>query len=307
MPSHRAQSTLPRTLKTLEAAAAGLDVETVVVEDVDGRGPSWARNRGLDRASGDVVFFCDADDAVRPGFFRRPMEAIGRTGAELCFFSYPGGPRLEEGVLHGVEAVRERYLPAFFGYSFDDVRRWNAGGRLMAAKELGQVWRCAYRRSFLLEHGIRFDEEMSFFEDAAFLSQCVAFAQCVASMPDELYEYSQTPGGNLASGINSRRHWDYKFLSLAFRTRLDAATGGEVGRFCEASHVFSAMEMLTLWRKAGLSLGEFRRGLAEYLANPVVAKAARGFPLSLRHPLVAAAVLFLRILTMKAPSPQRGT
>ena len=125
IPSHRSQQTLPRTLRSLEVAAKGLDIETIVVEDADGRGPSWARNRGLDKAKGDVVFFCDADDTVRPDFFSKPLARLESSGADMCFFSFSGGRKSEDAVYRGHEAIRERYMPAFFGYSFDDVRRWN--------------------------------------------------------------------------------------------------------------------------------------------------------------------------------------
>ena len=297
IPSHRSQQTLPRTLRSLEVAAKGLEIETVVVEDAEGRGPSWARNRGLDRATGDIVFFCDSDDAVRPDFFRVPISALESSGADLCFFSYSGGPRLEASDISGRDEVRARYLPAFFGYSFDDVRRWNSGGSLMARKELGQVWRCAYRRSFLVRHAIRFDERIRLYEDAAFLSECVAFASRVVSVPDCLYDYTPSSCGNLATGANSRRHWDYKFLAMEFRKRLDDATGGAVWRYCEASCVFSALEMMRLWRSAGLSFAELREGLSRYLGDERVSSAVRRFPVSVRHPLAAAAVLFLRGLT----------
>lgn len=294
IPSHRSQQTLPRTLQSLEVAANGLEIETVVIEDAEGRGPSWARNRGLDRATGDIVFFCDADDAVRPDFFRVPIAALESSGADLCFFSYAGGPKLEASDISGCDAVRARYLPAFFGYSFDDVRRWNSGGSLMARKEHGQVWRCAYSRSFLQRNKIRFDERIRLYEDAAFLSECVAFATRVVSVPDCLYEYTPSSSGNMATGANSRRHWDYKFLAMEFRKRLDDATGGAVWRYCEASCVFSALEMMRLWRSAGLTFAEFREGLSRYLGDGRVAGAVRRFPLSVRHPLTAAAVLALR-------------
>lgn len=294
IPSHRSQQTLPRTLQSLEVAANGLEIETVVIEDAEGRGPSWARNRGLDRATGDIVFFCDADDAVRPDFFRVPIAALESSGADLCFFSYAGGPKLEASDISGCDAVRARYLPAFFGYSFDDVRRWNSGGSLMARKEHGQVWRCAYSRSFLQRNKIRFDERIRLYEDAAFLSECVAFATRVVSVPDCLYDYTPSSSGNMATGANSRRHWDYKFLAMEFRKRLDEATGGAVWRYCEASCVFSALEMMRLWRSAGLTFAEFREGLSRYLGDERVAGAVRRFPLSVRHPLTAAAVLALR-------------
>lgn len=43
-----------------------LSVEAVVVEDVDGRGPAWARNEGMRRAKGEVVCFTDDDCAPSP-------------------------------------------------------------------------------------------------------------------------------------------------------------------------------------------------------------------------------------------------
>ena len=212
----------------------------------------------------------------------------------MCVFSFSGGRAIEAAVYRGHDEIRARYLPAFFGYSFDDVRRWNAGGSLAERKELGPVWRCAYRRDFLERNGLRFDEAMTLYEDAAFLSHCIVKAECVASIPDELYDYVPLPGGNLKTGTNSRRHWGYKFLALASRKRMDAATGGAVWRYCEASCVFSALEMLKLWRRAGLSFCEFRAGLMDYINDEAVARALAEFPISVHHPLTAAAVLFLR-------------
>ena len=83
IPAHRAEATLPETLRSVEAARAAFpgESEIVVVDDPDGRGPSWARNRGLDRARGEYVFFCDADDLARPDFLSRPVAALAESGA----------------------------------------------------------------------------------------------------------------------------------------------------------------------------------------------------------------------------------
>ena len=262
-----------------------MDVETIVIDDEASRGPSWARNRGLERATGEIVFFCDADDEVESDFFARPLAALTAANADLCFFSYEGGPRQADRVFTGNAAVRAEFLPAFFGYSNEDVRRWNAGGALNLRKQMGQVWRCVFRREFLERNGLRFDEAMTLFEDAAFLSACVAVAEKVATIPDKLYRYRPQPTGNLATGWRGRRNWDYKFIALAFRKQLNEKCHGEIWPYCEASCVFSALELL-----------KARYRVREYVKDEGVRAALRSFPLSLRHPLVAAAVLFLRCL-----------
>lgn len=91
------------------------------------------------------------------------------------------------------------------------------------------------------------------------------------------------------SSPGSRREleYSYKFAALDFRKRLDKLSGGEAWKYCEASCVFSALEMMRRWRG---------RGLGRYVADVRVREAVRDFPLSWRHPLAAAGVLFLRSL-----------
>lgn len=60
----------PEQLRECVAALEGQTValEVVVVEDVEGRGPAWARNEGVRRATGEVVCFTDDDCAPAPGW-----------------------------------------------------------------------------------------------------------------------------------------------------------------------------------------------------------------------------------------------
>lgn len=293
IPNHRSQETLPRTLRSLEIAAKGLDVETIVSDDEAGNGLPWARNRGLERATGDYVFFVDADDTVHPNYFRHPLAVVEEANADFCLFQYSGAALKRNYTLSGNALIRSVLLPAFVGYSMGDVRRWNQGGGLYLRREPGSVCRVCFHREFLERNHLRFDESLLIYEDAAFLSECALCAERTVSLAENLYNYLPNPKGIIATVTGSRNHWDYKFAMLRCRERFEAKYGG-VWPYCEASCVFSALEMMRMWRGAGLSFREFRQGLGEYLSDERVRTAVRSFPRSLRHPLVAAGVTALR-------------
>ena len=290
IPCHpRNRPTLARTLESVEAAAKGLDVETVVVDDLESRGLSWARNEGLRRATGDVVFFVDADDTVRPAFFSRLLEALESSGADFALSSFDYAPLKREYNVEGNAAIRDAMLPAFFGYSFDDVRRWNSGGGLSDRREQGGVWRCAFLRSFLDRHSIRFDENLRLYEDSPFIAECACFADRVASIPDVLYEYAPGPSGILATELGTERYFAYKFAALANRKAIAARAGLDVVRHFGGSIVFSALELLRA-----------RKGFLRYAGDPVVARAFGEFPISARHPVTAFAVKICGVLARRA-------
>jgi len=66
VPTRGRQELLRECVAALEAQTVA--VEVVVVEDVEGRGPAWARNEGVRRATGEVVCFTDDDCAPAPGW-----------------------------------------------------------------------------------------------------------------------------------------------------------------------------------------------------------------------------------------------
>jgi glycosyltransferase involved in cell wall biosynthesis len=66
VPTRDRPQLLQRCLAALEKQT--VPVEIVVVEDSEGRGPAWARNRGARQAQGRVVCFTDDDCAPFPGW-----------------------------------------------------------------------------------------------------------------------------------------------------------------------------------------------------------------------------------------------
>jgi GT2 family glycosyltransferase len=66
VPTRDRPELLRRCRTALEAQT--VPVEIVVVADVDGRGPAWARNEGVKRAGGEVICFTDDDCEPTPGW-----------------------------------------------------------------------------------------------------------------------------------------------------------------------------------------------------------------------------------------------
>ena len=55
--------------------------EVIVVPDPEGKGPSWARNRGIEKASGELIGFLDDDCLPPPHWAASMAEAIESHGA----------------------------------------------------------------------------------------------------------------------------------------------------------------------------------------------------------------------------------
>lgn len=222
---------------------------------------------------------------MRADFFAKLLGALERTTADFVLSNFDVAPLKRDYNLTGNAAIRAAMLPAFFGYSFDDVRRWNAGGELGTHRELGSVWRGAYRHDFLERHAIRFDENLRLFEDAPFIAECACRAEKVASISDVVYDYVPGSQGILATSLGTDRYYAYKFDALRNRQSIAARVGGDVMRHFEGSAVFSALELLRA-----------RRGFFRYVQDPFVRESLRRFPVSPRHPLVAAVVCLSRQL-----------
>ena len=264
-------------------------------------GVSAARNRGLDAANGDFVFFVDPDDAVETDFFSAMVEALERDHADCClcgYYAVDEGTKDVRTVLPkgdyrfrtNAEIVRE-YLPRIYGYSMDDVRAWYRGTPLFARREMAYSWRMAFRRSVLEASAVRFDISLELNEDAMFNVEFLLGAASMTCVNRPLYRAYDRPSGAVRTLYgDGRRYCRNKLALLKKREQLDRKSGGSLAALSSASSVLSALEMLSLVVRRRVSAGEGLKMLREYMGVESVRRAFAEFPLSWRHPVLAMAV-----------------
>lgn len=228
----------PDGSRDILARWAEKDARFKIVDKVNG-GLSSARNAGIEAASSDIVCFLDSDDRFEPRACARIVEAFDATGADVVTFGARCVPSsAETDWMRSVLSPRDVVYDEF---SFDII-----------SKEASRpfAWRTACKKSFLLEHGITFDETLRFGEDQVFDFEVYPQAQKTAFISDKLYEYRLDRPGSLMD---------------RFAKNLDLKM---------AEHVKITDHVLAVWKRLGI-LGAYCSEMLSFVAEFVLYDTAK--------------------------------
>lgn len=154
--------------------------ERMQIISQENHGVSFARNRGLEKASGEFVAFVDADDYIELDMLERLYKSAKKFDSDIVVFSgdvVPGFSAETEWIL--------RYLDVsagYYKYFESDV----------LFKETGTIpFMCNkfYNRRFLEKFQLRFDENLVLGEDQAFQFSAFPCAKNILFLPDKFYHY----------------------------------------------------------------------------------------------------------------------
>ncbi len=179
---------------------AALDCRVQIIRQ-ENRHAGVARNHGLARARGEYVHFLDADDWLEPEAYKGWLKLIESQKADICISYY-----------YTYDAGQGKRVPAPY-LETEDL--WQ--GRF--PEEAGQLiyhyampWNKLYRRKFLLEHNICFDDLICA-NDRYFFFQAVKQAGKVAVTHGRYLNYRWGQNSSLI-GETRLQHYDCHFRSF---------------------------------------------------------------------------------------------
>ena len=147
----------------------------------ENRGAGGARNLGLDKARGEYLLFLDSDDFFKPELAEHAWARAKEMNADICTYAAENYNDKT-----GVITQNPRTLMKDL-YKDDVFNRHNDPDALFCFT-LSNPWTKLFRRDFILEHGLKF-QELPNANDVAFVFSALAIADRITMLDEVLVSY----------------------------------------------------------------------------------------------------------------------
>ncbi len=137
--------------KTILADFQKKDKRIKVLENVERLGAGMSRNKGLREASGEYVIFLDGDDIFEKELLEEARNTMEKNGTDIVFFEFmhtSSESIYDKKIKERQKKFVEDYCTIPFSLSSLDPRE--------VANWSGATWNKMYRRSFLIDNNIEF-------------------------------------------------------------------------------------------------------------------------------------------------------
>lgn len=208
IPCYNCETTLAATVESVLAAGLG-DCELILVDDgsTDGTaalcdalsakydrlccvhqpnaGVSAARNRGIEEARGEYIWFVDADDTVDEGAMAPAARMAEEQRPDMLIFGM-SFDYYHRGRLYR----RDDLVPPCEG-TFSLEKLMGRFRALYESNSLSSACTKLFRRELLLRHNTRFHTDMHLMEDFLFVLEALPHCETISCLPEAIYRYRQ--------------------------------------------------------------------------------------------------------------------
>ena len=166
--------------------------ENIRVIHKKNEGISTTRNLGMKEARGKYVYFCDADDMVVPVLFEKVIKLSNESDEDMFLW--------DSELIYEMNGLLAKKDDEYFAhYGLEKTERTYTGKKIIVELILhgkgfiATVWLGAYRRDFLLENGIFFEDGL-IYEDEMWVPKVLLASKTVHYIPEKIYQYRVRKG-----------------------------------------------------------------------------------------------------------------
>ena len=194
----------------------------ISVIDKPNGGPRSARNRGLEHAKGEYVYFMDADDWIDPDFLASFFRGTDKDRYDIVFQSF-------------LREYSDGHQEKMFAMNTDTMTssKEDIICRLYKEHVYGWAWCKLFRREIVNKKHLRFDESLNLWEDELFTTEFLRHARTVKTVNSHLYHYRILPGSLMQT---NNTYLKRLFLSERMNKALQPIANAELKQYLDTTY-----------------------------------------------------------------------
>ncbi len=171
----------------------------VTVINQNNSGVSEARNKGIDRASGEYITFVDPDDRLEPSAYEIAMSHFEKEDVDILVWGYKVFP------FSGTWYAKA-------GSVSDKLYKSDSINAYFNEKSSTVVWNKIYKSSLIKNNSIHFKKGLKYGEDIHFNLLIFPKAKNIKFIPDKLYNYRVKREGSATTAFGRKTKLENQFI-----------------------------------------------------------------------------------------------